>query len=299
MISDRKQKIERFPVDDLIVQTVLTAPEEFLLPGSVHRAVAWMHEHLKGIQKNTKKASIWFLTKEHQEGFVDNYSQTTPSSYVSIDEYRLTRLSLLQVAFSITFGIPFSLRDQRNGALVQDIFPKDGQIERVNSSFGSKGNFAFHTDQAYNINPFEVPDIITLLCVRNEERAVTRVAHLSEILPKINASDIDILKRSRFIFYTGRSYENIASRTGSILTEINGIYSIRIGTDMIPLDKEARSALSSLQEVIESVACDIVLSLGDIVVLPNRLAVHARSPFIQNKFADKRRWLQRVFIKSI
>jgi len=297
MSSSKSPILRRFPIDDFIVRIALVAPEEFLLPGNAHNVVTAMIEHLGEIKKEVKEAGVWFLTNEQKASFIGDYSLSTPLKYVSLNECRLTRLSLLQIAFSITFGTPFGLLDQRDGALVQDIFPKREQIKRVNSSFGSKENFVFHTDQAYNVNLFEVPRIVTLSCIRNEEKAITRVIHLLEILPKLSFSEIEILKQSFFKFYTGRPHENLALRIGPVLSEIEGMYMIRVATDMAPLNKDAQLALKSLREIMEITARNVILDSGDILVLPNWFSVHSRVPFIPSQLENKRRWLQRIFVK--
>lgn len=289
--------LKRFPVDDSIVRIALVAPEEFLLPGRELDTVTAMAEHFRNINKKIGEVGIWFLTKEQKASFAGDFSSATPSHYASIHDHRLTRLSLLQVAFSLILGTPFGLPDQRNGVIVQDIFPNEDKTKRINSIFDSKENLDFHTDQAYNANFLEVPKVVTLACIRNEERAATRVATLSVVLANLSASDIDVLKRPRFIFYTGRSHENLGVRIGPVLAEVDGICVIRVAIDMTPLDENAESALRSLRKIMEMVACNIVLDPGDILVLPNWFATHARNPFIPSKSEDKRRWLQRIFIK--
>lgn len=291
------QKIERFPIDDTLVHFALNAPEDYLKPGKEHFAIENIAKSFNNIQKDLKQVSIYTLTKEGKRKFANEYSLLTPLKYTSIDNHRLTRLSLLQVAFSLNFGTPFGLPDQRDGAIVQDIFPKNDKTERINSSFGSKEDFAFHTDQSYNGNLSEVPSFVILSCIRNEEGGITRVIHLSTILSYLKQKDIDILKQPYFKFYTGRPDENIAVRIGPVLTDEEGVYTIRVATDMLSINADAESALSLLRKIMKEKADDIVLNSGEILVLPNKISVHSRSPFIPNSHEDKRRWLQRVFVK--
>lgn len=297
MIENNMQKIERFPIDDSLVHFALNAQEDYLKPGKEHFVIEDIAKSFDDVEKDRKQVIIYTLTEEQKKKFANEYSLPTPLKYTSIDSHRLTRLSLLQVAFSLNFGTPFGLPDQRDGAIVQDIFPKDDKTERINSSFGSKEDFAFHTDQSYNANLSEVPSFIILSCIRNEEGGITRTIHLSEILSYLKQEDIDILKQPYFKFYTGRPDENIAVRTGPVLTDVEGVCTIRVATDMMSINAGAEAALLLLRKIMKEKADDIVLNSGDILVIPNKTSVHSRSPFTPNSHEDKRRWLQRVFVK--
>ena len=291
------QKIERFMIDDSLVHFSLNAPEDYFKPGKEHFVIEDIAKNFSGIKKDIKQVSVYTLTEDQRRKFINEYSLPTPLKYTSIDNHRLTRLSLLQIAFSFNFGTPFGLPDQRDGAIVQDIFPKDDKVERINSSFGSKEDFAFHTDQSYNANLSEVPSFVILSCIRNEEGGVTRTIHLSTILLYLKKEDIDTLKQSYFKFYTGRPDENIAVRVGPVLSYEGGVYTIRVATDMVAINSGAESALSFLRKIMKEKADDIVLNTGDIFLLPNKTSVHSRSPFTPNSTIEKRRWLQRVFVK--
>lgn len=291
------QKIERFPIGDSLVNFALNAPEDYLKPGKEHFVIENLAKSFSDIQKDIKQVSMYTLTEEQKKKFANEYFLPTPLKYTSIDNHRLTRLSLLQLAFSLNFGTPFGLSDQRDGAIVQDIFPKDDKTERMNSSFGSKEDFAFHTDQSYNANLSEVPSFVILSCIRNEEKGITRAIHLSTILSNLKQADIDILKQPYFKFYTGRPEENIAVRIGPVLMDEEGVCPIRVATDMLAINTDAEAVLLLLRKIMKEKADDIVLNSGDILVLPNKTSVHSRSPFTPNSQEDKRRWLQRVFVK--
>ena len=297
MDQKNESKIKKFTIDDSIVQFALTAPMKYLEPRMEHVAVAEMAVYFGSTRRDLCDAEIWSLTEEQRTKFAYDYAIPTPLRYASVKDHKLTRLSLLQVIFSLSLGTPFGLPDQRDGVIVQDIFPRVDKTERVNASFGSKEDFAFHTDQAYNADVSEVPTSMTLLCIRNQERGMTRVIHLSTILKNLTQTHTEVLKEPYFRFYTGRPEENIAVRVGPVLTDAGDLYTIRVATDMTAINPVAQAALLSLRRVMKMKADNIILEHGDISVLPNSTTVHSRSPFNPNPLETQRRWLQRIFIK--
>lgn len=71
-----------------------------------------------------------------------------------------------------------------------------------------------------------------------------------------------------------------------------------LGVDMTPETEAAQVALDSLRKLVARTATPHQLQPGEVLILPNKHAVHARGTFTMSANTDNRRWLQRVNIAS-
>lgn len=190
---------------------------------------------------------------------------------------------------------------QRNGVLLQDVFPKEGLFDRPNSGLGATEAFDFHTDQAFSPNPSERPDYVTLACVRNKERAITGIVALSSVIEQLDEETIEQLSSNSFNVYTGRAHEGKGIDVGPILArDESGVITIRLGGDVEGTTPGAQHALSGLKTVLATKAPNegIVLCPGEILGFDNTTTIHFRSSFVPESSPAERRWIRKTYICS-
>ncbi len=292
--------IERLPVNDVFIGFALSADAELLAPGNQQQAALWVAQNAPLRQSTPETATIFELSEEQRSRFTRGYALPTPASYGPASEQGLSRLGLLHLTIASSYGQAFGLKDQRDGVIIQDIFPRDDALERPNSSYGSTQNFEFHTDQAYNPNFSQVPDTVMLACIRNDELASTRVAHFPRLLSLLSEADIEVLREPRYNFYRGRVEEDLDKRVSPVIEEEDGQPIIRLGTDMSIADdhEAAKAALTNVRQTLGGIATDIRLEPGEMLIIPNKLTPHSRSPFRPNTRNSERRWLHRIFVHA-
>jgi L-asparagine oxygenase len=64
---------------------------------------------------------------------------------------------------------------------------------------------------------------------------------------------------------------------------------------MRPLNSQAKWAMDLLGDVLTQQACGAVLQPGDLLIVDNRRAIHARTAFTP-RYDGRDRWLQRMFV---
>ena len=188
---------------------------------------------------------------------------------------------------------PFSYEEQKNGVLVQDIFPVKG-FEDSNSNAGT-GDFGFHTDDAILHRDFRTL-FIALLCINNQAQATTYYAPLDSIRRFIDPYYFNILQQPRFRVLTPESFsyfggKRIQSEPRSIITKYQHRYEIALATynvEPIPNDDEARKALQALQLALKPpITIPITLNPGDFLLFSNVHGLHARGQVKGERFLKR------------
>lgn len=230
--------------------------------------------------------------------FAEPTPTLTPTEVFSQDAQPVNRFSVLQLALGASMGNVLSIPSVRDGAVVQNIFPKESSRAAVSSSYGSEAEFAFHNDLSFLDDP-EIPDFVNLGCIRNVEKAETFVAHVEDILSGLGGGDITELRKPQYqvrhIYHRGTPGERTSQKQSAVLLP-NG--EITLGVDMTPETEAAQVALDSLRKLVARTATPHQLQPGEVLILPNKHAVHARGTFTMSADLDNRRWLQRVNIAS-
>lgn len=230
--------------------------------------------------------------------FAESFSRPTPTQVLKPALQPVDTFDLLQLAVATTIGQPLSMPHIRMGAIVQDIFPTEDNRYVTSSSYGSEAEFAFHNDLSFLDDP-GIPDYFTLGCVRNIEGAETSVADIHQILDGLSDDIIAELRKPnygiRHTYNRGLPSEYEGNRNTSIILANN---ELRLGVDMIPQTDDAHIALMSLRGLLSEVSTPHQLRPGEILVVPNRFAVHGRGSFVPSQSIAQRRWLQRVNIKE-
>ena len=156
----------------------------------------------------------------------------------------------------------------------------------------------YHTEAAFH--PY-LPDYVLLSCLRSdhEKKARTISASSRTIISHLTHRTRSVL--SKPLYKTGVDYsfgsQNGTKGNGPTLPILKGdpgdpdiLYDLDL---MIPLTNEAEIALTELRRVAAQVGCWTVLKPGDLLIVDNRKAVHARSEF-KARYDGKDRWILRT-----
>lgn len=290
--------LEKHVISAAHVELALGAPEELLQPGVGADVLHWINSQAVPQQHKLGAAAIWLLSEQDIRHFSGDLSEPTPARYPAAQDHVITRYGILQLAMARSFGVPFGVTDQRNGVLIQDVFPRDGLLDRPNSGLGAHQPFDFHTDQAFSADPAKRPDYVTLACVRNHERATTGIVAVSDVLEQLPADVLSILEGSQYGFYRGRPEEAIGVDTGAIIVHNKAGTAIRLGGDTLGLSDEATEALKMLRQVLSTTPrASVALEPGEVLVFHNGITIHIREGFKPMNCQAERRWIQKIYIK--
>lgn len=156
-----------------------------------------------------------------------------------------------------------------------------------------------HTENAFHEVP---PDFLALLCLRGapQDDAVTYIASVDRMLQVIDADTTALLFEESFNFLSDYcvNEKNCRIDLGRYQPILYG-QRTRPYLRFDPHFMLARSArmqrlIEEIKEITWSVAQPVRLAAGDLLIIDNRRAVHARSAF-QAQFDGQDRWIQRTF----
>ncbi|EJQ37431.1 hypothetical protein IEE_05217 [Bacillus cereus BAG5X1-1] len=225
---------------------------------------------------------------------IDSKLPNTPSDGKPSPEKHTNISEKLLYLFMLNLGEPIAYADEKNGQFVHDICPIKGKEKNIENS-GSQVFFSYHTEDA--IHPYK-PDYLALFCLRSDhdKSAKTETASVAKALELLPGYAIDILRKPLFILRPPSSFNSpelsiqTAILTGNIMRP-----NLCIDTSLMEgINEEAQWALNELKNALHKVSIGIVLLPGDLVIIDNRLAAHARTAFTP-KYDGQDRWLQRMF----
>lgn len=209
----------------------------------------------------------------------------------NISEYTL-------LAMMLWLGEPIAYADEKEGMLIQNICPVRGQEDRQENT-GSV-YLEFHTEDGFH--PFK-PDFVGLLCLRadHEKRAKIATASICHALAKLDATVIARLREPLYRIQVSTSFLKNSSEA-----RYSHFMPILSGDDAEPemcvdfhamraLNTEAQQAMNALKQALISVLVEVALVPGDLILVDNRVAAHARTAF-QPVYDGYDRWLQRLFV---
>lgn len=203
-----------------------------------------------------------------------------------------------------------SYRDEKDGELVQNVFPLAEEREAPSNS-SSDVTLDLHTEIAFSRGApvwrtYETsPDLLLLLCLRPAPRAdaLTRLVAADALLSRITSADRRILESPRFQLRAPYSFTRGGDRSRPWsepvpLVHHRGRISFDLACGVRAIDEEAERALRALRTSASEAGIEhgFALDQGDLLVIDNRRAVHGRSVFaVQADGSD--RWLQRVYVR--
>jgi L-asparagine oxygenase len=204
--------------------------------------------------------------------------------------------TMTQLLVMSWFGDVIAYSDEKDGALVQDIVPYPGAESRQENS-GSVF-LEMHTEDGFH--PYK-PDHLSLLCLRSDHdrAAYTLSASIIRALPRLSSECIDLLREPLYrIRYASSFSATGEQRYCTALPVLTGpVQQPELCVDfhaMEGLSEDAAWALNQLREAMTAVLAGAVLEPGDLIIVDNRAAVHARTDFAP-RYDGHDRWLRRCF----
>jgi L-asparagine oxygenase len=204
------------------------------------------------------------------------------------------------VLFEVMFylGDPIAYLDEKNGALIQDICPVQGR-EEAQENTGSV-YLEFHTEDAFHPHK---PDYVSLFCLRpdHEHIAATAVASIRRALSMVPEHIQTLLRQPLYRIHLSSSFMSDTQEKlfSSPLAVLSGDrFEPELVVDfygMEALNAESEAALKILEAALMKVAVEYKLIAGDLIIVDNRVAAHARTAF-QPHYDGLDRWLQRLFV---
>jgi Taurine catabolism dioxygenase TauD, TfdA family len=199
-------------------------------------------------------------------------------------------------AVAAAFGEPIGYRQEKQGSILQDLFPTPANAGKQ-SSESSAVLLAFHTEVAFH--PY-MPDYVMLYGLRQDpyKEAQTLFASVRRFLPLLSPADEEILFARAFRTGIDYSFGNTTGQrgTGPLVPVLYGDRQdpfMRYDLDlMVGQTAEACRALETVCELVNKVKREVAIEPGSLLVIDNRRCVHARSVF-RAVYDGRDRWLQR------
>lgn len=201
----------------------------------------------------------------------------------------------LQVASPLLLGLvsliatPVAARNEWDGAPLTDIKVTAGLEDTVSSK--GKGTLPLHQEDQHLENP---PDGLALLTVRGG--SPTRLAPTPDIIEALGATTsaemVETLRGPHFKHRLPDSFEGaVPDEATPILFGSAEMPELKVDlTTTEAVSEEGRAAFTALVEATDSVATDLPLMPGDLLIFDNRRWLHGRGTTIA---PSSNRWLLR------
>lgn len=215
-----------------------------------------------------------------------------------------TLSEFLMLVFTEALGHPISYLDQRDGEIFHDIYPTSENATAISSQSSSVG-LGFHTEMFFHPEP---PEYLLLHCLRSDPAgdAKTAVAAAEDIAARVSPEVRPMLGRPKYALdlarlhgrYTHNGYPITDSDPRPVIPIISDDTTYRFRFEpalMTPVNEEAAHALHAAERAAEDVAVWGAIQEGGILIVDNRRASHARTPFRANLDGSDR-WLRRMMV---
>jgi hypothetical protein len=221
--------------------------------------------------------------------------EPTPQRYVEQEDgYRLNDAQILHGLYGSLLGEAVGFTSQRRGAIFNNIIPLPELSATANSSSGSALDFGFHVEDAFH--PARA-DYIGLVCMRNEEEALTTISCIDGI--DLDSDELDVLFEPRFNIGHNpiHSTSGVVAEGGQpVLFGRRDRPYVRINAATLRIDDYRgveRRALEHLLDYFVRNKAGLALQSRDFIYIDNFRCVHARDAY-KAKFGPNARWLTRV-----
>ncbi len=218
-----------------------------------------------------------------------------PFDPLNLDEKHGFNSELCLLILSKLLGQPYGYRSQRAGQIIQNLRPK---LSDKNKQLGSNSvDLLWHTEDAH----FEQNcDYILLACLRGASDARTLISFVDPSL--LSSESLGALREENYEICPDESFtENSLATTRFPIISKEANPRVRFDPMYTKCKSEKHlDALIELNKLINVSPLSIALEAGDLLVIDNRRAVHARTKYTPN-FDGNDRWLQRanVFIEQL
>lgn len=301
---------EKMQVTDVITHLQYQFPHETAqrLAQSMDSSVreALIKSHLK-LPMRLKTAFINFRNTPNSYGtllvrgleVISNLSlPRTPSDGRISTDKRTSNSEYTLLLLLTLLGEPIGYADEKEGVLIHNVIPVAGQ-ETKQENTGSRQFLEFHTENGFH--PYK-PDYVSLLCLKSDHdgEAITATAGIANALPYLNQEHKHILQQPIFRTHSPSSFRNEEkfSPPMPILTyDVHGKPLLRADAIRMKfnMSEENVAAFDALTKALIRVTIGVKLQPGDLIVIDNNRAMHARTGFIP-RFDGEDRWLQRLFV---
>ena len=217
----------------------------------------------------------------------DGRQATDKESFVS--EYALL-LCIMHL------GEPIAYSDEKDGEIIHNVCPVKGR-ENVQGNVGSTF-LEFHTENAFHPHK---PDYIGLICLRSdhERMACTISSSIRRIIHRLPAKVIPLLREPLYAFRPVSSFSAPSDESPPLFPILTGdLFDPDMRLDFYHTytdDPAAQWALDTVRHELMQAVVGIALTPGDLIIVDNRVAAHARTAFTP-RYDGTDRWLQRVYI---
>jgi L-asparagine oxygenase len=195
-------------------------------------------------------------------------------------------------------GDPIAYSDEKEGALIQNICPvkgREGRQENTGSVY-----LEFHTEDGFHPHK---PDFLGLFCLRPDYDGVAKTATASarRALRRIPGKAVSLLRQPLYRIRLSSSFsgDGEPTRYSRQMPVLSGdLLEPEMCVDlhaMEAMNPAARDALECLKSALMEVVVDHALEPGDMFIVDNRMAAHARTGF-RPRYDGEDRWLQRMFV---
>jgi L-asparagine oxygenase len=224
----------------------------------------------------------------------------TPLSWETADPEQTRELDLAFALVAGAAGRPFGWESQQAGRLVHDIVPSRG-CETMQVGASSTVKLEWHTEDSYHPDR---PELLLLACVRNPDRVGTDIASIRQA--KLSDEDVAVLSTAPVLLYPDDSYAGSWQSGTDDSARMLTLWETGDGLCMrfdppytkLPATKpELRPAWERLGEALDLCATTVQAEPGDVVIVNNDVAAHARRPF-KARFDGTDRWLKRILVRG-
>ena len=202
------------------------------------------------------------------------------------------------LAIMLHLGEPIAYADEKDGTLIQNICPLRG-MEEAQENCGCTF-LEFHTEDAFHPHK---PDFIGLLCLKpdHDHIAATAAASIRRAISLVPSKAQEILRQPLYRIRLSSSFKSGNGKT--VFSDYSPVLSgdmlePELSVDFYGMEASTPSgqlALKILEEALLKVAVEHRLLAGDLMIIDNRVAAHARTAF-QPRHDGEDRWLQRLFV---
>lgn len=210
-----------------------------------------------------------------------------------------TRLAYIQSILISTIGDMIAYEAEGYGRLFQDVVPIESMAKNQ-TSLSSDIELEIHTEQAFSKLR---PDILSLACLRGDDRAYTYILPVQRIIENCSPREIQTLREPRWMIGVDLSFK--LHGQPFIDGDVRGPIAILSGPEEDPelifdqdlmkgTTPEAENLVKKIVEIYYKHRIAHCLQPGEIIFVDNRRAVHGRSSF-SPKYDGYDRFLVRCF----
>lgn len=220
----------------------------------------------------------------------------TPQSWDAVDSAQTRDLDVALALLGSVAGRTFGWRSQQDGRLVHNIVPSR-ECEDMQVGASSAVKLEWHTEDSYHPDR---PEVLMLVCVRNPDKIGTDVASIRRA--DLSDEDVALLSTRPVLIYPDDSYAGSWSNDDHKEAEMLTLWETAEGlcmrfdqpyTKLPDQQPELRAAWERLGEALDRCATAVVADPGDVVMVNNDVAAHARRPFVP-RYDGTDRWLKRI-----